>query len=235
MTRSFLLSLLALLTACGPGTATNTDTATATAAPSTGPDTSAAPTTGAPTDTGDPSTTEAADTGASTDTGATATTGGGCLEFSSDDNLNGEIPPQFTCSHTAELCPPAMAGPLFHFEGSPESDDTATTQDLPRVHCVLEALRDRQLGQLEFELGYDILGDDTGTVEIAGEFVIVRRQVTDDFFFEYTERVLQLEAPEVFAECRTKNTTNVAWGCLRPYLVGLPVAPACVEAPLQCG
>lgn len=234
-TNSLLGGLLLLCAACGPETATTTETTGSTSEPepsgsSTGDasttSTGEGPTTG---------TSEAPTTGV--DTSTTGTTGEPvCVEFESTDHTEDELPVQFTCGNDEVLCAGVMGLALFDvIDGNPEEAETVTTENLERVHCVLEALRDRQPGQIEWELGYEILGWDRGTIEIAGEFVIVRRNRVNDFNRDYTERALWLEPAAKFAECREMNTANVAWGCIKPYLVGFPEVLECVPEPLTCG
>ncbi|MCY1061289.1 hypothetical protein [Nannocystis sp. SCPEA4] len=224
-----LLGALALLSsACGPEAATTTDSTTDTTSPTTGPvDTS---TGGAPTTSG---TTGVDTTGV--DTTGDTTTGGECLEFHTNVWPDTEAVVQFTCGLDADLCHSDAA--LFKFEAGPEWDDTATTDDLARVHCVLEALRDRQPGQLDYALFWPVLGPDTGSLEIVGDFVISRRETINDFNYDYWEAALVLEPSQVFADCRAANTAAAAWQCLRPYInidIEEHKAQECVTAPLVC-
>ena len=234
---SLILLLIPLMaSACGPETATTDPSATGTtgdaSSSSTGPmSTSSAsdPTSTDPTTTTDP-TTSTSDT-----TTADTTTGGACVEFFAMEYANEFPPPMFTCNNTAELCPSDLGAALFKFENTPENKDAKpTTEDLDRVHCLLEALRDRQRGTFPFELSYALLGTDTGTIEIAGEFAIWRREVISDFNYDYSERALWLESGKVFSLCRGQNTAIAAWDCLRRYFVTFPVMAECVEAPLVC-
>lgn len=233
LTTTKLMTLLGalglMLSACGPEPAT---TATTTAETTTGTDgTTTGPTTS--------STTTSPTTGPGTTTSDTTTsdttTGGACLEFATTVPPDGgEVPAQFTCGHEAPVCPSNGVAGLFSFEESPEFDDKVSTEDLSRVHCLLEALRDRTAGEVAYELSWPVLGTDKGTLEIAGEFVISRREVVEDFNYEYEEAALVLEPPQVFADCRAQNTASAAWGCLRPYILVDTQQLACVAAPLVC-
>jgi hypothetical protein len=226
--------LVSISTACGPGagtvteaTGSSTSTDAATTSLSTG--TSAEPTTGAGT------------TGTGADTTGADTTGGtsgdepvgACVEFTSAQVMDFGWPAQLTCGHTEVLCPSDLDVPLFNFESDPQSDPPSA-EDPSRVHCLLDALRDRKVGQLEYSLSYPILGWDRGSVEIAGEFAIWRRERVDDFNSEYTERALWLESGKVFELCRAENTASAAWGCLRRYILTWPVEVECVTEPLTC-
>lgn len=229
-----LLGALALLSsACGPEAATTTDSATETTSPTTGPaDTSTgeAPTTSGVETTG-------VDTTGTDTTGVDTTTGGECLEFHTIEWPDTEAVVQFTCGFDEELCPSDPDAALFKFDAGPEWDDTATTDDLARVHCVLEALRDRQPGQLKYALFWPVFGPDTGSLEIVGDFVIARRETLSDFNYDYWETALVLEPSQVFADCRAANTATAAWQCLRPYInidIVEHKAQECVTAPLVC-
>jgi hypothetical protein len=235
-----LLGALSLLfTACGPEPGTTTDSTTETTSSTTGTtaSTSEAPTTtGSTTDTTGVETTTGVEmtTGVDT-TGVDTTTGGVCLEFETQRHPNGEeAPAQFTCGHDEVLCPSAPDVALFEFEQGPEWDDTATTEDLARVHCVIEALRDRKLGTVTYALFWPVFGPDTGSLEITSEFVIARRETLNDFNYDYWETALVLEPSQVFADCLAENTATAAWLCLRPYINLGSTTLECVTAPLTC-
>ncbi|MFY0536579.1 hypothetical protein [Nannocystis pusilla] len=232
-----LLGAVLLTAACGPGPATTTEATTGSTGDSTGTTTAPDSTSETPTPTSTASTTSEATTDASTTTGTTdasTTTGGECLVFTDDDPTNGRVTTQSTCGHEEALCPSDAA--LFSFENGPDWDDTASTDDLARVHCVLEALRQRTPGQVTYTLAWPVLGSDVGSLEIAGDFMIARREYANDFNYTYKEAVLWLEPPEVFAECRAKNTATAAWLCLRPYINIIDaLQPECVAGPLECG
>lgn len=212
--------------ACGPLPAATTttdgttETSSTTTSTGTGTNTSTAPT----------STTSTSDT-----TTSDTTTGGSCLEFETSERPEEEgLPVQFTCGHTTVVCPSNGVAGLFSFEGPPESEETVSTEDLSRVHCLIEALRDRVIGEVSFELSWPVLGSDRVTLEIAGEFVISRREVVEDFNYEYAEAALWLESGKVFALCRGQNTASAAWGCLRPYILADTQQLECVAGPLVC-
>ncbi|MCY0988848.1 hypothetical protein OV203_17055 [Nannocystis sp. ILAH1] len=233
-----LLGAVLLIAACGPGPATTTEATTGSTADSTGATTGPDSTSEAPTPTSTSSTTtseatkDASMTSGTTD--ASTTTGGECLVFEDEDPTDGRVSTQFTCGHEETLCPSDAA--LFSFESGPNWDDTASTDDLARVHCVLEALRDRTPGQVTYTLAWPVLGSDVGSLEIAGDFVIARREYANDFNYTYKEAVLWLEPSEVFAECRAKNTAAAAWLCMRPYINIIDaLQPECVAGPLECG
>ncbi|WAS94423.1 hypothetical protein [Nannocystis punicea] len=223
---------------CGPESAATTEATTEVTTESTGAATGPDGTSEAPTTSGTPTTGDTATGDTTTDaasagtTDASTTTGGECLSFDDDDPTDGDIVTQFTCGHAEVLCP--SDAPLFSYEEGPDWDDTATTDDLARVHCVLEALRDRTPGQVNYTLAWPVLGSDTGSLEIVGDFLIARREVANDFNYLYREVVLWLEPPEVFAACRAKNTASAAWQCLRPYIDTDPLQLECVTAPLGC-
>ena len=102
------------------------------------------------------------------------------------------------------------------------------------MHCVLEALRDRKLGTVKYALFWPVLGPDTGSLEIAGEFVIARRETINDFDYDYREKALVLEPSQVFDDCRATNTATAAWLCLRPYINLGATEIERVDAPLTC-
>lgn len=235
------LVLLLLAAACGPETAMTDASATTGDASSSSTNPTATASTSEPTTTDatpsstTTSSTTTSDTTTSDTTAADTTTGAACLEFFTMEHPNEPLPPQFTCGNDEPLCPSDLDVPLFKFETGPDDKDAnPTTEDLDRVHCLLEALRDRKRGTFPFELGYGLLGEDIGTIEIAGDFAIWRREITNDFNYDYSERALWLEPPDVFAECRALNTANAAWKCLRRYFLTFPVMAECVEAPLVC-
>ncbi|PCC71444.1 hypothetical protein NAEX_04521 [Nannocystis exedens] len=230
-----LLGALALVSgACGPEPAT---TATTPSETNTGSDTTTtAPTTTAPTT--EPGTTTTAPGTTTTEPGTTTsdtTTGGECVAFETFEPPDEDVlPVQFTCGQDAVVCPSNGPAGLFTFEGAPEREDAAGTEDLSRVHCLLEALRDRTPGLVTYELSWPVLGTDRGALEIAGEFVISRREVLNDFNYEYREAALLLEPPQLFADCRAQNTASAAWACLRPYILVDSQQLECVTAPLVC-
>ncbi len=186
--------LCALLTACGPETATtegSSDAASTGAASTSSGETTTQPTT------------SAADTSNAT-TDASTTTGGVCIEFKTEIYDDAPTQPLNTCG-LGELCP--GDGPLWY------TDDGKgwQTDDFMRARCMAAAMRDRTPGQIQYQ--QPALGHDIYTLEILGEQVIVRNDYVNDFNYAYSERVTFLKPPEFFAECAV-GTGNSVHGCL---------------------
>lgn len=211
-----LRTTLALATACGPGPAdTATDASTSTTA------TTADPTT-------EPT------TGSTPTTDATTGADAACLERVYEPKYAGVDDPEWELGCGApKLCP--GEGPLlFRIEGEPADPSAVATPDLPRARCMLAALRDREVGQLDFLADLEggiVLG--LFAIELLGAQAITRVEPGACDLLSpclTQERLRALQEPAFFAACVDGDARDL-WLCLIDAV--LP-DPACAPGPLAC-
>ncbi len=213
--------LVIAVMACGPGEPSAGDETSGGSAAGTGTTGEATPTSGEAT----PTSGEASD----------ESTAGEPACVTQESPWTAQFPPNWQLGCGAPMLCAGDGAVTIEVEGAPEAPSSVVIDQVERVRCMVQALLDRSLGQLDVFLAVDGETRDALSIEIVGEHGVARSAPAGCVLIEPTpcrnrETLRVLRPPAFFAAC-VGGDARALWACLAD---AFEPQPACVSAPLEC-